>query len=311
MKNSNAPCGCCAWFVAATMSSSDRESRIWASSKTSTSILSKPRPNPCERAPNMMIDPLWKTTSPSPFAVRIADTYGATRFRRAIPCIARNVFVVVRIWCDVQITRNPGYSKHIATSNAMTKNVLPTCRGIDSTTPPTVAAYLSFFRRPNTSCASPCCHRSNSIPIDRSRRCTRGHAVVTIPGGTTRCRATSDSRRVEVLVVGPADIPGPLLLRTRIQQTDLLIDLPELAYQLRQIRRRNTRIDLVRSLLPERHQQRTLITLGSLSDRLRRLHHRGLLIRRDRTKRRFTLTCHGRTSCPCATHFFWRGEILS
>src|SRR5690606_21124141 len=72
MKNNSAPCGCRDWFVAATMSSSAFSVRICASSKTSMSISSKPRPKPCSRAPNMMTEPLRNPISCSPLAVRDA-----------------------------------------------------------------------------------------------------------------------------------------------------------------------------------------------------------------------------------------------
>ena len=98
--NANAPAGNRDWFVAATMSSSAFSVRICASSNTSMSTSSKPRPKPCSRAPNMITDPLAKWISCSPFADRIGFTarkYFDTDCRIANPRNDPNVFDVVRV----------------------------------------------------------------------------------------------------------------------------------------------------------------------------------------------------------------------
>ncbi|SHV27153.1 Uncharacterised protein [Mycobacteroides abscessus subsp. abscessus] len=138
----------------------------------------------------MMIDPLRNRISCSPLASRIpfdrpGSRCGAIALRFTIAWNERKVFVVVRLWCEVHTARVPGNSRHRPITIFPIVNVLPTWRGIDATTPPTVAAYLPFSRHPNMIEPNPCCQGSNSTPTSDRRRFTRGYTDVTIPSGIT------------------------------------------------------------------------------------------------------------------------------
>lgn len=67
-------------------------------------------------------------------------TSGAIFGFDTMPCIDCKVFLVVEPWCEVQMTRRPENSRHSPMSRLPTVKVLPTWRGIEATTPPTVAA---------------------------------------------------------------------------------------------------------------------------------------------------------------------------
>ena len=90
----------------------------------------------------MMIEPLRKRISCSPLATRIplVTNCAAIPGRRTNVCIDRNVFVVVRLWCDVHTARNPGNSRHNPITRFPTVKVFPTWRGMLADTPPMLAA---------------------------------------------------------------------------------------------------------------------------------------------------------------------------
>ncbi len=132
--------GLAAWFVAGTMSSIAFSVRICASSNTNTSTSAKPRPNPRSRAPNRIREPLWNSIASSPEPRMMRLICALTFARRENVCIEAKVSEAVRNRCAVQITVNPGNSRHSAKTNAPIRNVLPTCRGIEMTTPPIDAA---------------------------------------------------------------------------------------------------------------------------------------------------------------------------
>src|SRR5690625_614199 len=143
-----------------------------------------------------------------------------------MPCSDWNVLVAVRVRCAVHKIRDPGNSIENATIVAPTKNVLPTWRGMLRTTPPTVAAYFPSARRPKTSCPSPSCQPSKSMPKSAhvSRICHQ--PVVLMPSGMTTWRATSDSRSVERVAGGAAT--DTILLDGRIVKANQAVQLAQL-----------------------------------------------------------------------------------
>src|SRR5690554_4393589 len=113
---------------------------------------------------------------------------------------------------------------HSANVMPPTRYVLPTWRGADIPTPPTVAAYRPSARLARISQPAPSCHASNPIPSASQRRRTGPQPVVTIPDGRTRCLATSDSRLVPGLAVRVAGIHLHLA-GARVQLLNLPRDL--------------------------------------------------------------------------------------
>src|SRR5579875_482726 len=251
------------------MSSSAFSVRVCASSKTMTSTSSKPRPNPASRAPNRIRDPLRNRTSCSPFTERGSSMNGLTFARLVSPFNFRNVSFDVLVRCAVHNTVRPGKIRHSATITEPTRKVLPTWRGIDSTIPPSVAAYLPSARLPSISRPRPCCQSSCRMPRSRHLSRTAGYPVVTIPVGTTTCRATSESFRVPCFV-GTDGTLLRLLRGPEVERLDLLRDVLQPPSQSRKITRRAIRVlHRLRDPLPHRHQQIPVrARLGSLDHRL-------------------------------------------
>src|SRR5215204_3680196 len=122
-------------------------------------------------------------------------------------------------------------STHNAKIIPPTRNVLPTWRGTDIPTPSIIAANLPLARFAKISRPAASCHGSNVIPSFTRQVCsTCGQPVETIPVGAETFRANSDSRGVEGFV-GASAVIASLLLHLRVQQPDLLIDLPQLPRQ--------------------------------------------------------------------------------
>src|SRR5690625_2432596 len=80
-----------------------------------------------------------------------------------------------------------------------------------------------------TAVSRPRCHASNGMRIRSSCAATLGHAVLTIPDGRIRCRATSDSFESELRVLGgDATMSAhPRLGRNSLKLLNLRRDIPE------------------------------------------------------------------------------------
>lgn len=163
------------------MSSNAHSVRICASSNTSMSTLSKPRPKPFSLAPNMTRDPLANTISCWPFALLGSpSTNRLIALRRTRAHMNLNVSSLVRVLCAVHSTFS-GSSE-----------VLPR------------------MQRPNWRCQP-----SYSMPHSRAWASTLGHPVVSIFLGSTTCRATSDSLRRSGLTLDLARIERFILYLRR------------------------------------------------------------------------------------------------
>src|SRR5690625_6028359 len=125
-----------------------------------------------------------------------------------------------------------------------------------------------------TAVSRPRCHASNGMRIRSSCAATLGHAVLTIPDGRIRCRATSDSFESELRVLGgDATMSAhPRLGRNSLKLLNLRRDIPELPRKRRQIARKNVlRVQVSRHHSTQRTQlfktvakRRRNIILGSV-----------------------------------------------
>src|SRR4051812_32696965 len=179
-----------------------------------------------------------------------------------MPCIARKVSPAVREWCAVQMTVRPGVSTHIANAIAPMRYVLPTWRGRDIPTPPTVAAYFPSAVFARISRPAPRCHSSKPIPIWPQRFSTCGQPEDLIPAGTHSRLATSESFRVPLFVWGCRVFVG-LLLGAEVNRLDLLRDVLEPASQRGQVAGRAVLVrDRLRDPVTHGDEQVAVRTLG-------------------------------------------------
>ena len=102
-------------FVVGVRFDSARMEMCWNSSSTSTPTRALPRPKPRSRAPKSMRDPLRKMIRHlEPCKAMDLATCGATRLCAASSFIDSYISSVVAVWCDVQMTRSLGFSRHRA-----------------------------------------------------------------------------------------------------------------------------------------------------------------------------------------------------
>src|SRR5690348_5921991 len=148
-------------------------------------------------------------------------TCGATSGCCAIAFRSRKVSAAVAPWWAVQIASVFGSMMHSAMVIEPIRNVLPTWRGMLSTT--ASAAYRPSLRLPRIAVPAPSCHGAKEIPSREQVARTAGQPVEVIPSGRIRCRAASESFGVELGIGGLhrlADV-GALGLR-RADALDLL-----------------------------------------------------------------------------------------
>src|SRR5690606_15701899 len=139
--------------------------------------------------------------------------------------------------------------------------VLPTWRGRLMPTPSTMQASVPSSRFERISRPALSCHGSNSAPsFSMHVFRTAGHPLDTIPDGTDRCFACSESRGVELLVLCDVGGISTFLLRAEIDRLDLLRNVLKPPRQRRKITRRTLRVrNRLRHTLTHRHEQRSMI----------------------------------------------------